>query len=69
MTLKKLLKQPEYKDIKEIIVVDIPNHWELTIEIETCLIPKPLNRYFRRLLKRKCEKVYFYDDFLTIEVF
>lgn len=66
--LKQILKKPEYKDIKEIRIVDIWNHWEITIEIKTCLLPKPLNSYFRRLLKMKVKAVYWDDEMLVIEV-
>ena len=67
MTVKQVLKK--YKDIKDLRIIDIPNHWEITIEINVCLVPKPLNRYFRKLLRRKVEDIYWQENVLTLKVY
>ena len=72
MTVKQVLKK--YKDIliftdtKELRIIDIPNHWELLIEINA-LMPKPLNKYFKKLLRRKVEYIYWEVDMLTLEIY
>lgn len=67
MTVKQILK--EYENIKELRIIDIPNHWEITIEINVCLIPKSLNKYFKKLLRRKVEHIYWEADMIILEVY
>ena len=70
MTLKKLLKQPEYRPYTTIEIVDIVNHWTFKTGIYASFYTKPLQKYFKKLLKRKVEKVYVNNDMiLTVEIY
>lgn len=62
MTLKKLLKQPEYKSYIAIEIIDIPNHWSFTTNIHESFYTKPLGKYEKQLLRRKVEEVYIISD-------
>lgn len=72
MTVKQVLKKYKdtltFTDYTEIRIIDIPNHWELTIEINV-LMPKPLNKYFKKLLRRKVEDIYWEENMLTLKIY
>lgn len=83
MTVKQVLKKYEANltitNTKELRIIDIPNHWEVTIKIKE-LISKPLNKcfkkllkllnkYFKKLLRRKIMDIYWEADMLTLEIY
>ena len=70
MKLKKLLKQPKYKNYTTIEIIDIPKHWSIVTHIQESFYTKPLEKYFRKTLKRKVEKVYTNNNtILTVEIY
>lgn len=71
MTVKQVLKKYEdiltITDCTKIKIIDIPNHWELTIDI--WLKPESLNKYFKKLLRRKVEDIYWEEKILTLKIY
>lgn len=70
MKLKKLLKQKEYKSYTTIEIIDIPKHWSITTNIHNSFYVKPLEPYFKKLLKRKVEQVWISSEKrITVKIY
>lgn len=63
MKLKKILKQKEYQQYTTIKIIDINNHWEVTVPIK-CLIPKPISKYYKKILKCETKHVHINNNMM-----
>lgn len=70
MKLKKLLKKKEYNKYTTIEIIDIPKHWSITTNIHDSFYVKPLEPYFKNLLKRKVEQVWISSETrITVKIY
>lgn len=70
MKLKKLLKKKEYNKYTTIEIIDVPKHWSITTKLHNSFYVKPLDPYFKKLLKRKVEQVWVHNDKrITVKIY